>query len=202
MNCDVIQDLMVLYADESCSAESRRLVEEHVKGCEACRRALAEMTAETAMPEAVRPVPAPRLGRIDQWRASLLQSALLFLSFGLLTFGVAREAATPAGDTNALWALAVIVPVTGFLLSLANWYFVRLYPSRRAFSRASLLAAAVFTLAGYAWAAGHYQGAVQNLWNGAAASRALLAGGAVLLAALWTLSGVLSDRYARLLGKE
>ena len=200
MNCDVIQDLMVLYADESCSAESRRLVEEHVKGCDACRRTLAEMTAETAVQEAARPV--PPMGQIDQWRASLLQSALLFLSFGLLIFGVAREAATPAGDTNALWALAVIVPVTGFLLSLANWYFVRFYPSRRAFSRASLLAAAVFTLAGYAWAAVHYQGAVQNLWNGAAASQALLAGGAVLLAALWTLSGVLSDRYARLLGKE
>ena len=38
-----------------------------------------------------------------------------------------KKAATPEGAANGLWAFAVIVPVTGFLLSLVNWYFIRVY---------------------------------------------------------------------------
>ena len=35
--CAVIQDLMVLYEDDVISAESRKLVEEHIQECEDCR---------------------------------------------------------------------------------------------------------------------------------------------------------------------
>ena len=45
MNCNIVQDLLPLYHDGVCSAESRGLVEEHLTGCEACRRVLADMDA-------------------------------------------------------------------------------------------------------------------------------------------------------------
>lgn len=44
--CEVIQDLMILYDDDSCSGESRKLVEEHIKNCRSCR----ELYEKTAAP--------------------------------------------------------------------------------------------------------------------------------------------------------
>lgn len=43
MDCDVIRDLLPLYADEACSGESRTLVEEHLQGCPSCRDMLRKM---------------------------------------------------------------------------------------------------------------------------------------------------------------
>ena len=36
--CNVIRDLIVLYEDDVCSDESRQMIEEHIAGCEECRR--------------------------------------------------------------------------------------------------------------------------------------------------------------------
>lgn len=201
MNCDVIQDLMLLYTDECCSDESRTLVEEHLKGCEVCRKALAEMNAEAPVTKETGAKKAA-FPRINSWKASLLQSVLLYVSFALLVFGVAREAASPEGVTNGLWVLALIVPVTGFLLSLANWYFIRLYPSRKVFSVCSLFATAAFILLGYVWAIFHYRSTLLHLFNGSALSTGLLILGCVLVVALCVASKLFSDRYALLLGKE
>jgi hypothetical protein len=38
-NCDVVTDLLPLYVDGVCSEESKKLVEEHLEECEACRNA-------------------------------------------------------------------------------------------------------------------------------------------------------------------
>ena len=43
--CNVIQDLLPLYCDDACSAESRRLVEEHLKECDDCRETYQLMQA-------------------------------------------------------------------------------------------------------------------------------------------------------------
>ena len=43
--CSVIQDLLPLYCDDACSAESRRLVEEHLKECDDCRETYQLMQA-------------------------------------------------------------------------------------------------------------------------------------------------------------
>ena len=40
MDCEVIRDLMPLYADEACSDNSRSIVEEHLQECSACREML------------------------------------------------------------------------------------------------------------------------------------------------------------------
>ncbi len=37
MDCDVIRDLLPLYADEACSEKSRALVNEHLLDCSECR---------------------------------------------------------------------------------------------------------------------------------------------------------------------
>lgn len=40
VSCKIIEDLLPLYVEGICSEESRRMVEEHLKGCEACRKTL------------------------------------------------------------------------------------------------------------------------------------------------------------------
>lgn len=45
MTCEVVQDLLPLYVDGACTEGSKRLVEEHIKDCEGCRRQLKEMGA-------------------------------------------------------------------------------------------------------------------------------------------------------------
>ena len=202
MNCQVIQDLLILYADKCCSEESKSLVEEHLKSCGNCRKALAEMQDETKPVTKAVPVSPGKLPRVNEWQASVLQSVLLFVSFALLIFGVSREAATPEGAANGLWAFAVIVPVTGFLLSLVNWYFIRVYPDRKRFSCGSLLFTVFFLLLGYGWSFLHYEQLPASLLNGTSLSAILLTVGCVMSVSLCVISKVCSDRYARLLGKE
>ena len=40
MECEIIRDLLPLYADDVCSESSKRLVEEHIKDCEKCKKEL------------------------------------------------------------------------------------------------------------------------------------------------------------------
>ena len=42
-NCDVIRDLLPLYADDVCSDESRRMVDEHVQACVDCAGVLKQL---------------------------------------------------------------------------------------------------------------------------------------------------------------
>lgn len=43
MTCEVVQDLLPLYTDGACTEGSKRLVEEHIKTCEGCKKQLGEM---------------------------------------------------------------------------------------------------------------------------------------------------------------
>lgn len=45
INCEVIQDLMPLYADDLISISGRKLVDDHIQGCPECRSLLRSMTA-------------------------------------------------------------------------------------------------------------------------------------------------------------
>lgn len=42
-NCDLIKDLLPLYADDVCSDESRKAVEEHIKECSECKSELEKL---------------------------------------------------------------------------------------------------------------------------------------------------------------
>jgi len=196
MNCDIIRDLIPLYVDGVCSDESRYTVETHLTKCESCKQYYEAMTTPIEREESVKAI--KKTHKIHLWKASLLQSALFFISFLVITVGVALEASTAVGEGNSHWASVLVVPATGFLLSLVNWYFVRLYKSRLSFS----LFSALFTLVGIvlcgSWAIWHYSGFFQI---------ALLGGGFVFsniftTIALIVASYLLSLLYARLLGKE
>ena len=135
----------------------------------------------------------------------MLQSALLFASFLAITVGVAREAATPYGEFNGFWAITLIIPATAFLLSLANWYFVRLYRGRRRFSNGCMLVLLVFALCGIAWAFVHYQLSIPALLKPDGKSLSItfaLLIGMALTAVFCVLSKLLSNRYAKMLGKD
>ncbi|MBR5683525.1 MAG: zf-HC2 domain-containing protein [Ruminococcus sp.] len=42
-NCDIVKDLLPLYADDVCSEESRKAVEEHISGCSDCKAELEKL---------------------------------------------------------------------------------------------------------------------------------------------------------------
>lgn len=203
MECKVIQDLLPLYVDSCCSQESAKLVEEHIALCDTCKNLYENMKTPYEVKETPQAPKAMR--RINDWKASLLQSLLLFFSFGLITVGVALEARTPIGLMNGWWAVSLVIPATGLLLSLANWYFVRLYKSRRGFSNCSALVTLLMTAVAYIWSAVHYEFNLSALFGAMeAASGILLLGcvGIVLSIAFCALSKVLSGAYAKMLGKD
>lgn len=193
MDCNVIKDLLPLYVDECCSEKSAKLVADHLAICENCSKVYSQM-CETSQLQREAPK-TMRLHRISDWKASLLQSVMLFVSFTIITVGVILEGGTPTGDTNGLWAVALIVPATGYLLSLANWFFLRMYKNRKTFSVCSAFVTLAITLLGYVWAVIHY---ACNL----SLSSPLVWIGVVLSVVSCVLSKVLSNQYALLLGRE
>lgn len=211
MNCNIVKDLIPLYIDGCCSEESERVVEEHLKDCSECKKLFEEMKEPT---DIIVTSESPKaFNKINDWKASVLQSVLLFVSFGLITIGVACESATAYDDLrNGLFAMNLVVPATGFLLSLANWYFVKVYKNRKTFSNSSSLITLGITACSYIWTVFHYDelGFVEmfkgvdlvgflDIMQGVVS----LGGIGILLTVIFcVLSKVLSDKYAEMLGKE
>lgn len=48
-NCDIVMDLLPLYADDVCSEESRKEVEEHIKGCTSCKSTLEKLRKKVSI---------------------------------------------------------------------------------------------------------------------------------------------------------
>ncbi len=209
MNCSIVKDLIPLYIDGCCSEESEKAVEKHISDCRDCKKIVEDMKS---LRSSVAVSEAPKtFSKLNDWKASVLQSVLLFFSFGLITIGVALEAKTGSGLMNGFWALNLVVPTTGFMLSLANWYFVRVYKSRKSFSAYSLAATIAVTTGAYIWSGFHYEMSLSDLLagNNLAESleilRALLLFdgiGILLTVAFCVLSKILSNQYAKMLGKE
>lgn len=200
MKCEVIRDLIPLYIDDCCSQESRSIVEAHLKTCGDCQKVLEDMRSLSAEAAPPADIPVKKPSRVNEWRASVMQSVMLFFSFLLLTVGVTLEAYTPSGERNGMWALAFIIPSAGLLLSLANWYFVRLYKSRRVFSVCSMLVTLAIILCGYLWAFIHFDlGA--SLPSAPPVYYAMIGLGAILSVIFCVLSKVLSAKFAALSGK-
>lgn len=209
MNCNVVKDLIPLYIDGCCSEESEKIVKEHIECCDACKKLLEDMNASSNM-ISVSKVPV-KLSKINAWKASALQLVLLFLSFAMITIGVALEAKTPSGLMNGFWARNLVIPATGFMLSLANWYFVRFYKNRKIFSDCSFLATLGITICAYIWAVVHYEINLFELFAecnfteffGVIQGVLFLNGiGISLVVVFCVLSKTLSNQYAKMLGKE
>lgn len=50
ISCDIIRDLLPLYHDDVCSADSKEAISEHLKGCETCREELRLIEADLNTP--------------------------------------------------------------------------------------------------------------------------------------------------------
>ena len=60
IDCEVIRDILPLYADDACSEKSRQMVDEHLEECSACREQLerirkTEMRRPGLKPEKILP---------------------------------------------------------------------------------------------------------------------------------------------------
>ena len=53
LSCSVIQDMIPMYYDKVCSKESAALIEEHIKECPNCNRALAELCSAIEAPQRI-----------------------------------------------------------------------------------------------------------------------------------------------------
>ena len=209
MNCSIVKDLIPLHIDRCCSEESKQLVEKHIKECAECKKVFEDMKSSADIVEVSESPKTFR--RINDWKASVLQSVLLFFSFALITIGVALEAGTPSGLLNGFWAQNLVIPATGFMLSLANWYFVRIYKSRKLFSNCSFITTVVITVSAYIWSGFHYEIDLVDLFAGnnftqiAGTLRVLLTLngiGILLSVGFCVLSKILSNQYSKMLGKE
>ncbi len=196
--CGVVGDLLPLYIDECCSEESRSIVESHLKECEDCKAVFESMSSCSADKEQEFNVP-QKLSKINDWKASVLQSVLLFVSFAVLAVGITLEAYTPYSVNNGLWAFTIIVPVSGFMLSLSNWYFVRIYKNRRVFSSVSSFITLLISIGSYVWAVVHYRSTFFELSGSLVQFVAL---GIVITAVLCIVVKIVSGIYAKMLGKE
>ena len=209
MDCNVVRDLIPLYIDECCSEESAIIVKEHIESCDACKKLFEDMSTPSNVVAASK---APtKFNKLNDWKASLLQSVLLFLSFGLITIGVSLEARTGSGLMNGFWAMNLVIPATGFMLSMANWYFVRVYKNRKRFSSFSMIVTLGITLCAYIWSGFHYEMDLLAIFSECNFVEILdvmqgllfLNGlGIVLTVAFCILAKTLSNQYAKMLGKE
>ena len=198
MNCNIVSDLIPLYIDGCCSDESEKIVKEHIETCDSCRKLFENMKTPTHICE--KPKLKVKFSKLEEWKASVLQSVMLFVSFVVLTIGVALESKTPIGEMNGFWAVNLVIPATGFLLSLANWYFVRLYKNRKIFTNCSFLATLGITACAYIWSAFHY--GVVGTFDTFLDAFSFCIVGVLLTVVLCVLSKILAGCYAKMLGKE
>lgn len=212
MNCKIIQDLIPLYIDNCCSDESKNEIEKHLENCTECYSVYKAMTASMSTEETENTV--RKASKINDFKASILQSALLFASFLIVTIGVAVEAAIPRGFTNGFAAFNVVIPATGFMLSLANWYFIKFYKSKKVFSGFSCLITFVLIACAGLWGGFHYEFSlfdfvkmfsgtdIVDFFKGTVMLTSYYSIGIIFTAALCLLSKLLSNTYAKMLGKE
>lgn len=101
INCSIASDLLVLYLDDSCTPESREALEEHLKGCPACREKLCRMQKSYVEPADSRPVPLVSYARkvrrhricaVILWSVMMLVASLLFALVWLTAADMSRQA--------------------------------------------------------------------------------------------------------------
>ena len=104
-DCEMIRDLLPLYADEVCSPRSREAVEEHIRECPECRSTLARLLD----------------GRIEQ---NLLQEKQDVIRYGTKRFR--RRSAAVGAVISGLFMIPILVCLIVNITSGAGlgWFFV------------------------------------------------------------------------------
>lgn len=85
MNCNIVNDLLPLYVDGVLCEDSRKLVEEHVNGCEKCREGLKKMETDIPKMEDKDIKPFKKIRRKLLVRAVLIVILLCVIAAGVFT---------------------------------------------------------------------------------------------------------------------
>ncbi|MGN0586477.1 MAG: zf-HC2 domain-containing protein [Oscillospiraceae bacterium] len=88
VSCNIIEDLLPLYADGLCSEDSRRLVDEHTEGCTECKAMLEAMTAKLDTP----PPPSREVENTKLFRVLHKQ----YIRLGIITLVICAAVLIPA----------------------------------------------------------------------------------------------------------
>lgn len=84
MNCNVIRDLLPLYAEDMVSPESKALVEDHLQGCESCTKELEDLKNTPKLPLEVETGSLRRVGNAIQKRRMLTALAAAMTAIALI----------------------------------------------------------------------------------------------------------------------
>ncbi len=89
MECEIIRDLLPLYADGVCSEESKELVEKHLEECENCREELRLMAQSFEIQKAV-PLSEETVAKASAsaWRRRKQKSFFAGIMIVLVVFGI------------------------------------------------------------------------------------------------------------------
>lgn len=121
INCNVIKDLLPSYIDDICSEDSKRLVEEHIKECNACQSLVEMMTATELVSEHTddRQIDYMKKVRWDYTKRNIVSFGLVIMCLlaGLMMWINNYRFAT----VNLYYCYILIVPVimTGACLMLS-----------------------------------------------------------------------------------
>ena len=80
ISCDIIQDMLPLYYDEVCSADSRKMIEEHLQECEKCSNIFQKLKTECVVDtkENAESIQSSVMGKMaHSWKRSLLRSFII-----------------------------------------------------------------------------------------------------------------------------
>jgi len=83
ITCDIIRDVLPLYAENLASGDTRQMVEDHVCGCEECRKELDLLRKDAPLPENVGVSALKKVKRGIALRRVLAVSAVLLVVFSL-----------------------------------------------------------------------------------------------------------------------
>lgn len=87
ITCDIIKDLLPLYAEDMVSNDSKKLVDDHLCHCDRCRKELAELVKAPRVPLDVEPASLKRVENTIRRRKILAVMAAVFL-MATLVLGV------------------------------------------------------------------------------------------------------------------
>jgi hypothetical protein len=132
ISCEVISDLMAIYASGEASTETRRLVEEHLSRCSVCRQAFGKESKAERILKELETRERPANGRFFINRTRRLLFALgaggLFMYASILALfervvmsGIARLPLPVLPGSDMLW---LIVGASGFVFYTARLFWI------------------------------------------------------------------------------
>jgi hypothetical protein len=101
-SCEIIKDLLPLYHDNVCSAESRALIEEHIKECPACAKFLSDLSEELKRPVNAADEAKPIIAIQKAWKKDKIKAFI----------------------KGTVISVAVFVILIGAYIALTAWYII------------------------------------------------------------------------------